>query len=189
MAAVSIMFLLLFCCHSLFGTDYFSHITKSEPAVEYLPANSIELLSELIVDKYTSCARACSIEPRCRTFDFNSRLYRCRLFEGESSTGAIIPSVDPTSLVGSIVFSPNLYSAYNRTCDYCSVNRYLVCEQQMCQCPQNSFWNGSICLNRMYTNSFCDQNCNCRLAGLNLTCIQANRCTATGNNSRQSLTK
>lgn len=179
MVVVSILFFLLICCQPLLGTDYFSRIIKSDPALEYLPAHSIELLSESLVDKYTRCALACSLDPRCRSFDFNSQIYRCRLFEGESSTGRIISSAYSTSLVGSIALSPNLYSAYNRTCDHCSVNRYLACQKQRCQCPKNLFWDGSICRNQMYANSSCNQNNNCRSADLNLTCVQANRCTPT----------
>ena len=70
MVAVFVLFFLICHCQLLLGTDYFSRIIKSDPILEYLPAHSIELLSESHVDKYTRCALACSLEPRCRTFDF-----------------------------------------------------------------------------------------------------------------------
>lgn len=69
---------------------------------------------------------ACNVHIQCRTFDYDSSSYVCRLFEGAASTGNLIPSI-LSSRVGALQFSPDLYTTFDQSCSQCIQSRYLTC--------------------------------------------------------------
>ncbi|CAF3360520.1 unnamed protein product, partial [Rotaria socialis] len=106
-------------------------------------------------------------------FDYDSSSHRCRLFEADLANGAIIAVASQTSIVGSVILSASLYaSMYNQSCSACQENRYQTCSltTNTCQCPGNSYWNGSMCPLQLFANAACSQIDACR-SDLNLSCI------------------
>jgi hypothetical protein len=95
------------------------------------------------------------------------------LFEGDSTTGSIISSSSSTSVVGTVSISSTLYSStYNQPCESCEQNRYEVCSTNTstCQCPDHTYWNGSVCALQLFENETCGQANSCR-SDLNLSCL------------------
>jgi hypothetical protein len=152
--------------------DLTSYTNLYNVASDFIPANPAELRgihSSIYV--MIDCALLCHEDPQCRTFVFDSPF--CRLYEDSASTGSIINSSSISSIVGAINYDNiNLASAYNQSCDHCYPDRYLVCTDNRCQCPSNTFWDGqSKCLNQlyMYSTLTCQSDNWCR-QDLNLTC-------------------
>ncbi|CAF5226520.1 unnamed protein product, partial [Rotaria magnacalcarata] len=89
------------------------------------------------------------------------------------TNGAIIATASQTSIVGSMILSASLYaSMYNQSCSACQENRYQTCSSttNTCQCPGNSYWNGSMCPLQLFENATCSQIDACR-SDINLSCI------------------
>ncbi|CAF4158532.1 unnamed protein product, partial [Rotaria magnacalcarata] len=61
---------------------------------------------------------------------------------------------------------------YNQSCSACRENRYQTCSSttNTCQCPGNSYWNGSMCPLQLFENATCSQPDACR-SDRNLSCI------------------
>jgi hypothetical protein len=128
------------------------------------------------IDYVSYSVLACNGNIQCRTFDYDSSLLVCRLFEGALDTGHIIPAA-PTSRVGSLEYFPTFFSAFLQPCAQCVENRYLTCLNNTCQCPLHSFWNGSVCENQRYENASCMNNEWCRNDPFGLICSASNVCT------------
>ncbi len=166
--------------HSL----YQSFITLSSLGYEFQPQNPVQLLLETAFVSQLLCAAACNQQPSCHTFDYDSTSGRCRLFEGDLTTGLIASSASATSIVGMINLSSSLFvQTYNQSCQACQENRYEICSTttNLCQCRSHTFWNGSVCLLQLFVNNSCSQIDACR-ADLNLTCVtdsygQYNKCS------------
>ena len=165
---VIIMFIVLPTIHSI----YQSRIAFSPTAHEFQPRNSIQLILVTTVRSRIICSAACNEQPACRTFDYDSASSRCRLFEADGTTGSIISSASPTSVVGSVLISPSQFlRTHNQSCEVCQEDRYEYCSTNgsTCQCRPHAFWNGSVCLLQLYENDTCSQTDACR-SDLNLTC-------------------
>ncbi|CAF0941263.1 unnamed protein product [Adineta steineri] len=137
----------------------------------FQPANPIELLATFNELTLVRCVATCNHNVRCRTVVYDSISKHCQIYEGEVSTGSIIPSNSLTSLVGGIIYSSNFYTLYNKSSSQCQYDRYLSIDilLNLCVCPINTFWNGIICLNQRYIGSSCISNEWCR-TDLNLVC-------------------
>lgn len=127
------------------------------------------------------CLVVCNEDTRCRTFDYDSQLLICRLFEGAIQTGTVVSTGSSNSAVGSVRFLPNFFAAYGLPCSACTQNRYLICSSMngsnICQCPTGTFWNGNECKNRLYEDQTCSTNSQCRTdAGFN--CTKAHFCSS-----------
>jgi hypothetical protein len=164
----------------LFG----SLIRLTEFGTAFQPRNPIEVLGTISnVRSLLQCAMQCNQNYQCRTFDYDESSLVCRQFEGELSTGTVLNnSTLLSSRIGSILYNTTdtlqLYSSYNQTCDHCgiAINRYLQCINNTCQCPPNTYWNGQMCSNQLYSESSCNSSSACR-QDLNLTCsTQTNTC-------------
>lgn len=162
----------LFVTYSFVCGDLTSIVKFQDLGTDFIPANQIEFRGAYlsVLSKF-QCAVLCHEDPQCRTivFDFPS----CRLYEGSLEKGSVIPSLSANSVVGNIDYDNiDLSSRYNQSCNYCYPDRYLVCRNNTCQCPLNTFWNGQDkCVNQLYVNSViaCQNNGWCR-EDLNLTC-------------------
>ncbi|CAF1230640.1 unnamed protein product [Didymodactylos carnosus] len=152
-------------------------IFKTDFGTSFTPADPIELINTISVSSQIRCAQTCNVNSLCRTFDYDTLSKRCRLFEGEITTGLVNRSaaIPSTSRVGSIAYTPQIYLAYNRTCDQCQINRYLLCISNTCQCTPYTYWNGYMCLNQGYNGSVCQNDQWCR-NDKNLTCSSSDFC-------------
>ena len=155
--------------------NYESRIAITPAGYEFQMRYSIQLLASTIAQTILTCSAACNQLSSCRTFDFDSVSKRCRLFEADSvTTGSIIVSSSSTSRVGTVQISSDLYSStHNQPCTLCSIDRYETCSSNTstCQCPRNSYWDGSVCALQLFQNNTCKQQNACR-SDLNLTCAQ-----------------
>ena len=157
---------------SSINSIYQSQMSLSPIGMEFEPQNNIQLISQQTIRSKLRCSVACNQLSSCRTFDYDSVSQRCRLFEGDSTTGSIGSSPSPTSIVGTVRISPPLYSSpHNQSCQSCQQTRYEVCSSNTstCQCPMYSYWNGSLCALQLFENDTCSQWNSCRI-DLNLTC-------------------
>ncbi|CAF1454718.1 unnamed protein product [Adineta steineri] len=119
------------------------------------------------------CAFACNQQPSCHALDYDSASKRCRLFEGDLTTGSIVSSTSATSIVGIVELFPSLFvKTHNQSCETCQDSRYEVCSTttNTCQCRSNSYWDRSICALQLFTNDTCSQIDSCR-KDQNLTCV------------------
>ncbi|CAF3362994.1 unnamed protein product [Rotaria socialis] len=152
---------------------YSSTLSLSLQGHEFQPQYGVQLIFNTTTQSLLLCAATCSQNPSCRIFDYDSSSHRCRLFEADLTNGAIIAVASQTSIVGSVILSASLYaSMYNQSCSACQENRYQTCSSttSTCQCPGNSYWNGSMCPLQLFENATCSQIDACR-SDLNLSCI------------------
>jgi len=138
-------------------------------------------LNDMFVSSLTECIYQCNQDLNCCTFDYNFQPNECRLFQVEPSPGQIMHDSSAVSQVGYVQLFPDLYSAFNQSCDSCLMARYLICVGNTCQCPWNTFWDGSMCQKQKYAAEFCTINSNeCWNNFYNLTCASAPVCTSAG---------
>ncbi|CAM4748730.1 unnamed protein product [Rotaria magnacalcarata] len=152
---------------------YSSTLSLSLQGHEFQPQYGVQLIFNETVRSRLLCSAACSQNPSCRIFDYDSSSHRCRLFEADLTNGAIIETASQTSIVGSVILSASLYaSMYNQSCSACQGNRYQTCSSttNKCQCSGNSYWNGSMCPLQLFENAACSQIDACR-SDLNLSCV------------------
>jgi hypothetical protein len=157
-----------------------SYIVLSDIGYYFEPIQIVEWLDDMFLSSFEECIHQCNENPLCHTFDYNVQPDWCRLFEAEPSPGQITYDSSLISRAGYVQLFPELYSAFNQTCDNCVQERYLFCIQNTCQCSWNSFWDGSICRKQKYAGSSCENDNECRVADYNLTCVVGNVCTSTG---------
>ncbi len=151
---------------------YQSKIKFTSTGREFQPEANIQLISTATIQTQMLCSAACNQQLSCRTIDYDLVSKRCRLFEGDSTTGSIISSSSSTSIVGTVIISSTLYSStHNESCQSCQQTRYEVCSANTstCQCPTHTYWNGSVCALQLFVNDACGQSDACR-SDLNLTC-------------------
>ena len=154
------------------ATGYQTWVALSSPGNSFQHRFSIQLLSVMTSESVNDCASACNHLPHCRTFDYDPSSNQCRLFEADSTTGTILPSSSPTSVVGSVHITANLYSTtHDQPCSACAESRYEVCSSNTstCQCPPRTYWNGQICRLQLFENDTCTQADACR-SDLSLIC-------------------
>jgi hypothetical protein len=164
-----IVFLNLILVTNTFQPVYF---TLSSRGNQFQPENSLQLLTITFnIRTVLSCAILCYGNSQCWTFDFDSNLNECRLFEGSVDTGILL-SVSSSIIVGWINIDQSLYNFYNASSDKCVNSRFLNSDNLsgLCQCPIHNFWNGSICRNQRYDGQICQNDNWCR-TDLNINCI------------------
>jgi hypothetical protein len=159
---------------SLVPIDAFfeSYAEISSFGFEFQPRTTSQLLANTNTASRLRCSALCNQLLSCRTFDYDSVSGRCRLFEGDATTGSSIPSSSATSVVGTVRIAPSLYlSTHNQPCSACDQTRYEMCSTgtNCCQCPLHTYWNGAICALSLFENDTCTQTDACR-SDLNLTC-------------------
>jgi hypothetical protein len=169
------VFLLVFTLHGIHAPQSYVHISQS--GTEFIPLDgSVRPLDTLIVLTYQACFYACHQTDLCRVFDYDALLHRCRLFEGDLiTTGSIGLSNSPTSSAGHLHLMPFLFSDYGRPCHECIRSRYLKCINSRCECPERTYWTGSICASQQLYAGKCSNDDQCR-ADLNHTCLQFFQC-------------
>ena len=152
---------------------YQSHMHVSSLGYEFEPRNSIQLIMPTSFSSRLRCSSACNQRSSCRAFDYDSASSRCRLFEGDLTTGSIVPSLFSTSIAGYIIYSPSLFmQSHNQSCGACQDSRYEQCSAttNTCHCGLHAFWKNSVCSLQLFDGDACSQIDACR-ADLNLTCV------------------
>ena len=155
---------------------YQSRFSISSTGYQFEPRNSIQLILTAAAQTQTICAATCNKIPACRVFNYDSTSSFCQLFEGDLTTGLMIPSLSNTSAVGIVITSPSQFAhKYNQSCDICQDDRYLHCSinTSVCQCRPRTFWNGAVCLLQLFPNDTCSQMDACR-SDLDLSCTMNN---------------
>lgn len=153
---------------------YSSMFTFSPPGYEFQPDFNNQLMLSITVRSRLLCAAECNERVSCRTFDYDPMRRRCRLLEADLTTGSIIFSASPHSVVGYAVLSMSLYvPIHDESCSACQENRYQICSlnTSTCQCPPRTFWNGTICLLQLFPSATCTQIDACRM-DLDLSCAK-----------------
>ena len=148
--------------------------------------NTRQLISTQTAKTTIRCAALCNQLGKCFTVDYDLVSKRCRLYQGDLTTGSIISSSSTTSVVGFIFVLPTFYSSvYNKSCDLCTNARSATCpaSTNRCDCPEYTYWNGTTCGIQLQENDLCqysamcrsDQNLECSYdcVGLPLTCQQS----------------
>ncbi|CAF4822667.1 unnamed protein product, partial [Rotaria magnacalcarata] len=90
---------------------YSSTLSLSLQGHEFQPQYSVQLIFNETARSRLLCSAACSQNPSCRIFDYDSSSHRCRLFEADLTNGAIIATGSQTSIVGSVILSASLYAS------------------------------------------------------------------------------
>lgn len=178
--------------------NLYSDINLSNMGTKFQPANSIELFSTSFAATFVACGQCkffhrkfsikffifvnivCNQNSQCRTFDYDSISLVCNLYEGAIETGSIVASGSLTSSVGSVRLQSNFFAAFGQDCSQCQNSRYLVCSSNnnnnTCQCPKGTFWNGNQCKNQGYEDTNCSNNQWCR-QDLGMNCSKLQFCT------------
>lgn len=151
--------------------------TLSNTGMKFLPMNTIQLLDTITTSSLKQCAFTCGmLVSYCRAFEYDSSALQCRLVEGDSTTGQIVPSASSSnSIVGTINLIPELFTAYNQSCSQCVNNHFLTCINSTCQCISHSYFDGVMCQLQKFINATCNSTNECR-SDLNLTCLQTSQC-------------
>jgi len=154
-----------------------SSTNLSSNGLEFSPVDQQALLLSInTANSIFSCTRLCHSNGRCRIFDFDGQSYRCRLFEGNITTmGSIVASSSSQSRVGSIQIRPDQFTNHGQSCSFCQGNRYLTCLNGTCQCPTNTYFDGSICESQKLLGIDCGNTTECR-NDLNYTCLSRMQC-------------
>ncbi|CAF0990046.1 unnamed protein product [Adineta steineri] len=162
----SVLGLVLISIHAVQNQIMQSSLNLLAPGFDFLPANPVELITTYTgMNSFLLCYIQCNMNPLCRTFVSDIVLPSvCRLYEGSIDTGTIVKASSLTSRVGGLYYYPSLYDVYNQMCDphVLSSNRYLICFDNVWQCPTTTFWNGSMCVNQVYYGDSCTMNAACR---------------------------
>ena len=146
----------------------------------FSPDEDGDWLDHLDTDSVGDCAVHCNMNPTCRTFEYYDDINHCELFQVEPSPQQI--GFDPSKLTyfGYVQLHPQLFSAFNQPCDACINGRYLICDQGLCRCPWQAFWNGAICEKQRYSGKNCNDTDQCRNYPYNLVCTAVPICSANG---------
>jgi hypothetical protein len=172
-------------------TIYQSYMISSPFGMEFQPWASIQQISSTTAATKLRCTALCNQLIACRTFDYDTVSRRCRLFEADTTTGSIIVSSSPSSLVGTVVVDASTFTnTHGQPCSLCQQSRYEICSgnSSSCQCPPNTYWNGIICALQLFINQSCSHVDACR-SDLNLTCSancygESPRCLVSTPNSK-----
>jgi hypothetical protein len=154
-------------------TIYQSTLHLSPPGFKCQPRHPAQLLLQRTFRTRLMCAASCNQQPACRALDYDSSSRRCRLYEGDLTTGSMVPSASATSVVGTMVVSPSMFAqSHAQPCEACADSRYEICDTNTssCQCRPHTFWNNSTCAMQLFENDTCSQVGSCR-SDLNLTCV------------------
>ena len=154
-------------------TMYKSTLQLSSLGFEFQPRSPIQLLLQTTFRNRLMCAASCNQQPGCRAIDYDSTSRRCRLFEGDLTTGSVVASTSATSVVGTLVISPSMFAqSHAQACQACVESRYEICDPNTstCQCRPRTLWNNATCALQLFANDTCSQVGACR-SDLNLTCV------------------
>ena len=168
----TLVIFLLYVQISLNFADQSTVILQNDPSA-FQPANPVEFLQKIKnVHSIMQCYTQCNFNVQCRTFVYKSGAQECSLYEGSIDSGSVVTAANElSSIVGGLVYTPELFISYGQTCDQCASSRYLHCLNNTCQCMAHTFWNGTMCLNQVYYGDRCVTDLWCRTADLSLTCL------------------
>ena len=157
--------------------DWQSSMNLSSPGFLFSPVNlsALFLLSNTL-PSLISCALLCHSNGQCRIFDYDPQSRQCRLFQGNAATmGSLILSPSLQSRVGSMKIDASQFVSFGQACSSCVGSRYLGCVSNTCQCPMNTYFDGSICRSQKLMDAQCGNNSECR-SDLNYTCQLSMKC-------------
>ena len=163
--------------------NFYSDIDLFGFGTQFQPANTVELISVTFASSLSDCGLSkgslsavcrisrlfhltcleCNLNVQCRTFDYDAGSSVCRLFEGAVDTGQVLATGSSTSRTGAVRLGKNLFANYGQPCTQCLQSRYLTCSSNnTCQCPPNTAWDSTACVNQAYEDASCLTNRWCR---------------------------
>ncbi|UJR08241.1 hypothetical protein I4U23_012514 [Adineta vaga] len=145
---------------------------------QFMPINMDALhLGNISVQTKMKCAIQCHSNHQCRTFNFDTSTQICQLFQGDKfATGTIVPGAQ-TIVAGSFKWMNTLFDAHGQPCNACKDNRFLRCVNSLCDCQQNTYWDGTVCLPQLPMPCMeCEPSKNMCRSDLSLTCQSYNKC-------------
>ncbi|CAF0759033.1 unnamed protein product [Adineta steineri] len=119
----------------------------SRVGLQFIPFDSNDLLTtENDANTIMRCVAQCVKNIACRTVNFDPSINQCSLFTSWSFEGIFYPS-SSKSQIGYIIQQPVFYTSYLQPCilSFNSINRYLQCVNDTWICPNQYFFNGSVC--------------------------------------------
>jgi hypothetical protein len=152
---------------------YELHMSFTRFGMEFRAVMNIQQLLITMEATKMRCAIRCNQLIACRTLDYDSVSRRCRLFEGDGTTGSIVASESTHSVVGTVRIVESLFSSiHTQACLACQQTRYEICSTNVgsCQCPAHTYWNGLTCALQLFINQTCSYTDACRI-DLGLTCL------------------
>jgi hypothetical protein len=157
--------------------DWQSSANVSGSGFEFSPVDQSSLfLFEVTAKSIISCTATCQSATGCRIFDYDNQSHRCRMFQGDIATmGSIVASSSSQSRVGTIKLLPEYFVNWGQPCSYCLGSHFLVCINNSCRCPPDTFFNGSSCQSQKLLGADCNNSAECR-TDLNYTCLPHMQC-------------
>lgn len=150
----------------------------SNHGFEFITYDSQALILAEISQSMLTCIQKCNLIAHCRTFNYDTVIKYCRLYEGDAdTTGSIVASLSSYLLYGSIRLLPQDFINYGHSCASCPQNRYLTCVNSTCQCQIHTYFDGFVCRSQKFNGSQCSSNIECR-QDLNFTCSSNNQCSS-----------
>ncbi|CAF1531046.1 unnamed protein product [Adineta steineri] len=123
----------------------------SPVGLQFIPTDTNDLLTiENDANTIMRCVAQCVKNIACRTVNFDPSINQCSLFTSWSFEGIFYsssPSSSSRSQIGYIIQQPVFYTSYHQPCilSFNSINRYLQCVNGTWICPDQYFFNGSVC--------------------------------------------
>ena len=153
-----------------------SSMNLSSPGFLFSPVDPFALsLVNLTRRSLMACAQSCHSNGQCRIFDYDPPSADCRLFQGDLLTmDSLVPS-SSSSRVGSLKLDASLFLTRGQPCSACRDNRYLQCSNNTCQCPWQTYFDGSICRSEKLLDEACLNTTECR-SDLNYVCLSQLQC-------------
>ena len=149
-----------------------TRLSLSNEGFRFTPRNPAEQpLSNMSTSSRLLCAHRCVADIDCRVLVYDPVTLFCTLYRSDLLFGNITVSPSPSKSRVGVVQYDELVSYYNQTCEYCRLNRYLICQSGRCRCSlPKTFWNGAACQMRRVQSETCSSSVPCR-QDLNLTCV------------------
>lgn len=170
------------CCMNAISSQLVSHKsqswTKLSVADLAFSAKDIDmiLLEQAELKSLTFCLQLCHDHPQCHSFDYNDQSRRCRLFPTDIDVNDPVMTIStPHSIIGSVQFKPEYFSTYGQPCSACMNSNYLICLNDTCQCPSQTFFDGSTCRSQKLLGQDCRREHECRM-DLGYTCLPRQQC-------------
>ncbi|CAF0722433.1 unnamed protein product [Adineta steineri] len=153
----------------------------SRVGLQFIPFDSNDLLTtENDANTIMRCVAQCVKNIACRTVNFDPSINQCSLFTSWSFEGTFYSSSPSSSKsqIGYIIQQPAFYTSYLQPCilSFNSISRYLQCVNDTWICPDQYFFDGSVCeywrsFNQLcQTDEWCDSSKYLTCSTFSITC-------------------
>lgn len=154
-----------------------AYVQLSDYGLQFSSYDQQAFLHSDIRKSVLACVQKCFTIIKCRTFNYDTVIRYCSLYEGDAdTTGLVVPSYSSDSRYGYIQLTVKDFINHGQSCSYCENHRYMTCINSTCQCQIHTYFDGSICRSQKLNGSGCSSDIECR-SDMNLTCSSNNQCS------------